>query len=130
MEILNASKWSRSQSFGSARVYFYDVDTGEALGVAAFMGNAEAGIWKGARYMDTRLGFSVVDLRTLAYGDVTAASFPGRRVAVKVWMPNYNSEWFALVDCAKGWQGNDADTGNIGTREIGINETMWKKTKG
>lgn len=109
--------WDRSVPTPSSRVYFYDADTGEELYGAIDVGCLEAGIWKGQRYMNTRLGVSVVDLNTRMQGFVCADAFPGRRVEVRTWLPEGHSmkpERFFLVDRARGWQGNEADDGKIG----------------
>ena len=113
--------WGRSVSRPSSRVYFYDVDTGEELYGAVDVGCFEAGIWRGQRYMNTRLAVSVIDLNTGLQGFVCADAFPGRRVEVRTWLPEGYSmkpERFFLVDRSKGWQGNEADDGKIGRTSL------------
>lgn len=114
-------KWDRNVRTPSSRVYFYDVDTGEELYGAIDVGCFEAGIWRGARYMNTRLGVSVVDMNSGLQGFVCADAFPGRRVEVRTWLPEGHSmqaERFLLVDRKKGWQGNEADTGTVGRKTL------------
>ena len=115
---------------GTAKVYVYDYDTGqEIVGGLGYVGNSEAGIWRGARYMDTRLGINAVDFSTRDELYVVASDFPGRRVAVKIWIPladGPSTEWYALVDRARGWQGNEADNGKLLRKKIGVEEHLKK----
>jgi len=117
----------------SSRWYFFDVDTGEELPFAecASMGTAESGIWNRRRYKDTSLAVFGIDLTTRIYTEITAATFPGRRVAAKEWYPGTDGkphhEWMALVDRGRGWQGNEVNTMDLERREIGIARIMREK---
>lgn len=118
-------RWS--QGMGRDRVYFYDADTGEELKEGSFNGNFEAGIWKNARWSDTRIGFIIVDPVDKMRKEIDASDFPGRRVLVKVWYGATKlSDWFALVDLARGWKGNEADTGKLERKELGVSAMVAK----
>lgn len=94
----------------SHRVYLFDADTGEELAGFCCTGTAEAGIYKGHRYIGTHLGFGIVEGKK--HRALTADDYPGRRIVAKLWYPGErrgNAEWKLLVSRAKGWQGNEAD---------------------
>lgn len=119
------SKWGQT----SSRVYFFDATTGEELYAAVNNGNLESGIYQGSRYVDTVLAVDVVDLTTGLSGFICADAFPGRRVVVKFWYPEGHScpaRVAALVDRAKGWQGNEVATGNEARVELGIGRKFLK----
>lgn len=90
--------------FGPWRVYFYDVDTREELGDHPLHGM----YWSGSGPMVAHEGAYVdgtaKEIRGCAYLDggpkrvvVTAESFPGRRVAAKVWGGSRNVDWRLLA---------------------------------
>jgi hypothetical protein len=120
-------KWKGAM--GSARAYVFDADTGEELASFAWFGRSESGIWNGKRWTDTCLGMDVVDVKTREKKHIDASSFAGRRVAVKTWYSADKVEWTALVNRAKGWQGNEADKGGLPRVELGITARMWKLTR-
>jgi hypothetical protein len=94
---------------GTIRAYVYDAVTGEELRSGlAWMGSSEAGIFNGKRYMGTAFSVTVVDLVTREYATITADSFPGRKIAVKVWLGTGDTEWRAMVDRSRGWLGNES----------------------
>ncbi len=113
----------------AGRFYFYDIDTREEVASFPNNGRRECGIRDGARYMDTMLAAVVVDHDARVVRHVTAADFPGRRIAVKEWFPRghwkgqahdeKNEKWAFLVDERNGWCGNRADTGTLATRTLG-----------
>lgn len=113
----------------AGRFYFYDVDTREEVASYANHGRRCCGIRDGARYMDTMLAAVVVDHETRTVREVTAADFPGRRIAVKEWFPRghwkgqdddqENIDWAFLVDERNGWEGNSADDGKLARKILG-----------
>lgn len=91
--------------FGPQRIYFYDVDTREELTAHPLNGM----YWTGTGAMVAHEG-AYVEATTgrvsgTAYLDgtarrvaVTAASFPGRRVAAKVWYAPEATDWRLLAE--------------------------------
>lgn len=100
------------------RVYLYDLDTRSEIdmgGALGWAGSSEFGIRNGVRFEGTALDVQVVDFRARKVVTLTAESFPGRRVAFKVWAPSEGTvEWRRLVSRSEGWQGNEVDTGRLG----------------
>ena len=123
-----ATKWTGP--VGNARVYVYDAETGECLRRdLAWMGNGEAPIRDGVRYMDARTAVSVVDLVSRKLETITGADWPDRPVAVKFWTPD-GSEWWALVEVGSdGWQGNRADGPSVTRAELGTARRMRAVTR-
>lgn len=128
---------------GAGRVYFYDIDTREEITLGDnysglhSTGASEYAIRDNKRYTDTRLSVYVVCFETKTVREVTAADFPGRRVAVKEWYPNghwkgqqaneTNVEWYYLADTRNGFQGNKTDTGKLTRTTLG-SEARKEKT--
>jgi hypothetical protein len=121
---------------GTARVYFYDIDTREEVTLGSnepglpVAGRLPCGIRDGARYMDTCLGINVLDFEKRLSRVVTAEDFPGRRVAAKTWRKNWEHEteveWTFLVSKSNGWMGNAADDGNLKEKNLGPAARMEK----
>ena len=114
------------RNLGVIRVYFYDIDTREEITLGSnsaglpWYGTGCAAIRRGVRYMDTRLTVGVVCFDTKTMRTVTAADFPGRRVAVKIWIPEGHygeggpaTEFVYLADERNGFAGNEADNGKV-----------------
>lgn len=111
--------------FGMIRAYVYDVDTGEQIGnPLVWLGLSECGIWRGARWFGTALSVEGADVATREWLTLTAESFPGRRVAVKVWYGKNEVEWRALVSRARGWQGNEAARADMPRREYDVSRKI------
>jgi len=125
MNRFNIKKLARGTEVGPQRVYVYDVDSGEELaGGFAWWGRRESGIWRGKRWTDTTMGVDCVDLRSKEAFTLTAESFPGRRIAVKIWYGPEETEWCALVNRARGWRGNEASLEVTERVTLGIAERM------
>ena len=116
----------RAKRIPGARVYVYDVDTGREIGAYAFIGRGEYAIYQGKRYTDTVLRVDAIDLRTRCHVTITADRFPGKRIAVKEWLDSDTYSWSALIDRAKGWQGNEADGPTVERSEVGIVRMLRK----
>jgi hypothetical protein len=112
---------------GTTRVYFYDLTTGEELAGSGGDWGANGGyaVHNGVAYTDSMLDIEVVNVKTRRFEQYSATSFPGRRVAIKIWYAaTSQSEWFALVDTKKGWHGDN----NVATsrKMIGVEQMAQK----
>lgn len=101
-------------------MYAYDIKTREEVAAYGWNGSGECGIKDGVRYMDTIISANVFNFETRENIRITAESFPGRRVALKWWGPDYPAEWRVLVGKSDGFEGNEAcRRGPIGRATLG-----------
>ena len=81
------------------------------------------------RLTDTGLSVDVLCFETRTVRTVTAADFPGQRIAVKLWWPSgcyvgqaadeQNVDWRFLVSSSNGFEGNSADDGQLTRGTLG-----------